>query len=117
MKTKEQMMKEAVFFTKGNVQCIDAADLPSDIPGKTIREVNAEKKHRIPIGTLVEITKWDNDHNGVRMFVVKHSRDCDQTPLYCLSPDRSNIEQEREGFINRNWYSGISEKGLKIIKE
>lgn len=43
---------------------------------KTGKEVNAEKIHKIPIGALVEIK------TGVRLFVVYHGRDCDQTPLY-----------------------------------
>ncbi len=58
--------------------------------GKTIRENNMEQKHEIPLGSLVEITYegYDDDENpvnGLRLFVVKHSRDCDGTPLYDLS--------------------------------
>jgi len=58
--------------------------------GKTIRENNMAKKHEIPLGSLVEITYEDypdeiNPVNGLRLFVVNHSRDCDGTPLYDLS--------------------------------
>ena len=59
--------------------------------GKTIRENNMCIKHNIPIGTLVEL-KWDKWHHGgacekihARLWVVKHARDCDGSPLYNLS--------------------------------
>ena len=51
---------------------------PDDQHGRTYREVNAEKKHRIKIGELVEL------ESGERLFVKQHTRDCDQTPLYSL---------------------------------
>lgn len=62
---------------------INLADLkdPKDPLGRSYREVNAEMNHKIPIGTLVEL------ESGVRVFVVLHNRDCDQTPLYSLSID------------------------------
>jgi hypothetical protein len=58
--------------------------------GKTIRQNNMEKKHEIPIGSLIEFNCEDNSYeedpvNGLRLFVVNHSRDCDGTPLYDLS--------------------------------
>ena len=58
--------------------------------GKTIRENNLEKEHQIPVGALVEITYEDyadeeDPVNGLRLYVVNHSRDCDGTPLYDLS--------------------------------
>lgn len=58
--------------------------------GKTIKENNLAKTHEIPIGALVEITYEDGNYeddpvNGLRLFVVKHSRDCDGTPLYDMS--------------------------------
>jgi hypothetical protein len=57
--------------------------------GKTIRENNLEQKHEIAIGSLVEIIyeNYDDENpvNGLRLFVVNHSRDCDGTPLYDLS--------------------------------
>lgn len=56
------------------------ADLVDDNDpyGRTYRQINLEKTHNIPIGTLVEM------NNGVRLFVAKHTRDCDETPLYSL---------------------------------
>lgn len=62
--------------------------------GKTIKQNNLEKKHNIQLGTLVEITCDDSlcdeedQHNGLRLFVVEHTRDCDGTPLYGLSFDK-----------------------------
>lgn len=52
--------------------------------GKTMRENNLEKSHDIPLYSLVEIVT-DDENNGLRLFVVKHSRDCDGEPLYDLS--------------------------------
>ena len=62
---------------------INIADLrdPDDPQGRSYRQVNADRTHGIPVGALVEIID-----TGVRMFVVWHGRDCDQTPLYWLSP-------------------------------
>lgn len=59
--------------------------------GQTVRQNNLALVHDIPLGTLVEIGDPeypDNEpdsNDGVRLFVVKHSRDCDGTPLYDLS--------------------------------
>ena len=51
---------------------------PGDPQGRTYRQVNAERKHLIPIGTLVEMD------DGMRLYIVRHDRDCDMTPLYAL---------------------------------
>jgi len=65
------------------MEFINIADLkdPSDPQGRSYREINAEKKHGIPIGSLVEL------ESGARAFVVGHTRDCDQAPLYSLAID------------------------------
>jgi hypothetical protein len=59
--------------------------------GKTVYKNNMEKKHNVPIGTLVEV-KYDRWHGDgacekihARLWVVSHDRDCDGTPLYSLS--------------------------------
>ena len=65
----------------------------------------------IPIGTLVELD------NGVRLFVVYHGRDCDQTPLYYLSYDPEDTKQERNGWKNRSWTGGFGEENLTTIHE
>lgn len=86
-------------------------DLEYPGTGRSYKQVNTEKSHNFPIGSLVEL------ENGCRLFVVKHGRDCDMTPLYYLSVDKGDIEQEREGFINRSWVGGYSEYGLRLIKQ
>jgi hypothetical protein len=59
--------------------------------GKTYKDENLEKQHRIPIGALVEV-KWDTWFGEgacwkvhARLWVVAHRRDCDGTPLYSIS--------------------------------
>ncbi len=86
---------------------VNVADLPNpENKGKTWRESNAELEHSYPVGTLVEL------ENGARLFVVHHSRDCDQTPLYCLSHDKDDTEQAHQGFGNRGWTCGYAEEFL-----
>jgi len=65
--------------------------------GKTWREENLELAHKIPIGTLVEV-KYDKWHGDgacekvhARLYVSKHTRDCDGEPLYILSPRTSRL--------------------------
>jgi len=89
---------------------IHIADLVNHQTGKTFREENAEKKHAIPIGALVEVVGTD-----ARLFVVHHGRDCDMTPLYELCADKDDIEQREPGFRNRGWVGGYSEDSLAII--
>ena len=43
----------------------------NDPQGRTFRQINAELKHNVPIGALVELK------NGIRLFVISHGRDCD----------------------------------------
>ena len=84
----------------------NVADLvdPADSAGRTYREVNAAKSHSIPLGALVE-----DDESGVRLFVVYRGRDCDQTPLYWLSPRKDDSERLL-------WTGGYSEDGLTVIR-
>lgn len=90
---------------------IHICDLVNKKTGKTGRETNAEKTHQIPVGTLVEL------ESGVRLFVVSHDRDCDQTPLYGLCHDKEDTVVEREGFANRKWDHGYSEESLTVIEQ
>jgi hypothetical protein len=102
-----------------NSPFIHIADLVNKETGKTYREENAEKVHDIPIGALVEILPdeyGDIRNDGVRLFVVYHARDCDQTPLYCLSPHSDDTELEDTRFYNRGWVSGYSEDSLEVIR-
>lgn len=87
-------------------QFVNIADLkdPNDLQGRSYREVNAEKLHNIPIGALVEL------ENGARAFVVQHTRDCDQTPLYSLAIDP---DPEQHKFSTCH---GYDEESLKEVK-
>lgn len=73
--------------------------------GLTVKQNNLQLKHKIPLGALVEISydskydEPDDDTNGLRLFVVDHSRDCDGTPLYGLSFSRS-AKTELDRIIN-----------------
>jgi len=72
--------------------------------GKTVRENNVEKIHKIPLYSLVEIQigQWDDEEdpvNGLRLYVVSHTRDCDGTPLYGLSYSK-NAKKELEKYEN-----------------
>lgn len=91
---------------------IHVADLVNPKTGKTYREENAKLKHNIPIGSLVELID-----TGIRLFVVSHNRDCDQTPQYYLGTDADNTEEVTPGFANRGWVGGYAEESLKIIKQ
>lgn len=82
---------------------------PDDPQGRTYREVNNAKIHKFQVGDLVEL------ETGARVFVAKQSRDCDGTPLYCLTPKKGDYEQHRNGFANDNWMNGYSEESLKEV--
>lgn len=88
-------------------ECID----PDDAAGRSYKEVNLEKKHNIPIGSLVEF------RGGCRLWVVYHGRDCDGTPLYCMSIDREDTEMPDPMRYPYGWISGFSEDSLTVIKE
>lgn len=87
----------------------DLVDL-SDPQGRTRKQINAAKVHSYPIGALVEL------NHGIRLWVVHHARDCDQTPLYCLSANLHDTEIEQEGFYNASWTTGIAEQYLTFIR-
>ncbi len=95
---------------------------------KSIKENNLEKKHNIPIGSLVEV-KWDEWHgNGAcmkvhaRLWIVSHDRDCDGTPLYSISRWSPKFIQGLldSGFppllINEFKYPGFPEESLTPIE-
>lgn len=78
--------------------------------GKTIRENNLEIQHKYPIDTLVEI-KYDTANNfgssskvHARLFVCKHARDCDGTPLYWFSDTPTNewLKHPNEVFFDEH---------------
>ena len=94
--------------------CVDATD-PN---GRTYRQINSSKSHNIPIGSLVEVRdpEYPSDNDGIRLFAVHQGRDCDQTPLYWLSPDKSDTIPDKSGFANRKWVGGYSESSLTLIR-
>jgi len=89
---------------------VNVADLPDpeDSQGRTYREVNAEKTHKIPLRSLVELG------GGVRLFVAMHTRDCDMTPLYSLTPE---LDNEYDSLHKDKWVHGYSQECLTVIKE
>lgn len=91
---------------------IHAAYFPDIVEknGKTVRENNMVLCHRIPIGAMVEVDCRDvGEWHGCRLFVVKHCRDCDGTPLYALG---------RKGEDNPLLMTcnGWSEDSLRVIR-
>lgn len=76
------------------------------------RQVNADKKHRFPVGSLVELS------SGVRAFVVHQGRDCDMTPLYYLSLESDGLEPGfwDDKFNRMKSSGGYGEGSLKLIR-
>lgn len=92
---------------------------PNDPAGRTHKQINMEKRHAYPVGTLVEMveTEWtDGRHEGVRLYVVYLHRDCDGTPLYALSWNRHNTVCHDPRFHNPDWFHGIAEQYLRQIE-
>lgn len=93
--------------------------------GKTIRENNLEKQHNIPVGTLVEakFTDWFGDgacsRVHARLWVVKHIRDCDGTPLYCLAETpldkQDKMKNEQLQKMLYGWKTGMPEDALTVV--
>jgi len=77
------------------MEFINIADLTNPETGKTYRQENRENVHNIPLGTLVET------FDGLRLWVVRHDRDCDETPLYSLSFKKDWKEMENYPFHNQ----------------
>lgn len=78
---------------------------PDDELGRSYKEVNNTKQHKFPINSLVELK------NGVRLFVNKHTRDCDCTPLYNLSDVIT--EPGYEDYVDV--FRGYSEDGMTLV--
>lgn len=55
----------------------------ASLPGAFIS--STEKKHRIPMDTLVQIQLKDSDRDGLRLFVVRFERDELGEATYALS--------------------------------
>lgn len=100
------MAKEVIF--------INISDVP-DKDGLTSRQKNLAKSHNIPKGTLVETEE------GLRLWVVEHERDCDDTPLYGLSFDKNwspkMYGKDYSTFARWRKDGGYPEESLTIVKE
>jgi len=84
--------------------------------GLPVYENNQKKTHSIAVGTLVEV-KYDNFFGDgacevvhARLWVVSHGRDCDGTPLYCLSSKNPNKR------IIDGWRGGFREEDLTVTE-
>jgi hypothetical protein len=86
--------------------------------GKTVKENNLDNlHHKIPVGTLVEV-KYDNwfgegacEKVHARLWVIKHTRDCDGTPLYSLSRYKDWKEGQQKNSVH-----GFGGESLKVIE-
>ena len=91
---------------------MNIADLvdPRDPDGRTYRQINTTKVHRIQKGKLVEL------ESGVRLFVVHLYRDCDQAPLYALSADPDDTALQNPAMWTRGWVTGYPESALRVVR-
>lgn len=122
-----------------NKLIINVADIIPEGSTKSYRQMNAEKIHNIPLGSLVKVLKYnfklekyEDDPHGLTLYVVRHGRDCDQTPLYDLSFQTLEEYLHDKEFFNRailevdgmrlrgefagpKTDNGYSEENLKIV--
>jgi hypothetical protein len=102
------------------MEFINVADMINPSTGKTYREENREKEHKIPLGALVEIV--DNEEmEGIRLNVVALTRDCDSTPLYSLGlknkkGDLTLVKERVYPLQLIEMFHGYGEESLKEIK-
>jgi hypothetical protein len=109
--------------------------------GETYKQGNLKQNHKIPLDSIVEVLPYDSeisrgDHAGLRLYVVAHTRDCDGTPLYSLSFNKTAEVQENleasqnyvlydkrnpryhyraEPFMTNDQCRGFAEENLKVI--
>jgi len=100
------------------VNIADVVD-DSDPQKRTYRQINAALTHAIPLGALVEVgnPSYPDEDDGVRLFVCHQGRDCDETPLYWLSPDKAARMESGERFFPRGFSGGYPEDSLTIIRQ
>jgi hypothetical protein len=91
--------------------------------GLTYREENLKRNHKFKINDLVEIIGWspDCEYDGMRLYIIGLTRDCDDTPLYVLGSKGMELYQTGFGLkenacYNFQSYSGFNEDNLKLIK-
>lgn len=101
---------------------INIADIvdPEDPQGRTYRQINGAKGYAIPLGSLVEVrhATYPSSDDGIRLFVAHHGRDCDETPLYWLSPEHDGHDRYSPDsrFYPASWTGGYSEESLVLIR-
>ena len=95
-------------------------DIVNKESGKTFKDENLEKGHKIPLSSLVEVVadpEDESEYDGIRLYVVGHIRDCDGTPLYALGLKGAPLWDEvSSNFYHNRVFSGFSEESLKLIK-
>jgi hypothetical protein len=99
---------------------LNLADLidPTDSEGRSYRQINAGKTHKIPMGALVELvadSEYPGPMDGARLFVVYRGRDCDQTPLYWLCGDPSKTDND-DFYTRCAWHGGYPEESIELIR-
>jgi len=79
-------------------------------------DINKDLQHDDPLGTLVELQHVGDEDNGVRLFVIRYSRDCNGTPLYDLGL-KSDLEyiSRPHTILHCNVYSGYSRKDFVVV--
>ena len=83
---------------------------------------NWETPHKFPIGSLVEIffnDPYSTKYDGCRLYVVYHHRDCDNSPLYCLAFDRTDVPllDATDRLANPQWLTCIGESSLTLVAQ
>lgn len=95
-------------------------------------EENMLKSHSIPLLTLVELgvdSSGSYITDGLRLYVQRHHRDCDGTPLYALTHDYTTVGRNlhhRDAVTEDDRHfaklhrgaatSGHPERALRVIK-
>ena len=132
--SKSAVLASGLAATEKGSQCF----LPP-VSGRLLHDENTKKQHQIPLGSIVEVevdmdAGWGpyeiakNDGNEicigivgkVRMYVVKHSRDYDGTPLYSIAskpivpPDDVGERLKYDAMV-RFCMHGIDEESMKVV--
>ena len=110
--------------SKKDVQVMVIHDIVEE-NGKTIKQNNMELKHNIPLDTLVEV-KYDVHYDDgccekihARLWVNKHTRDCDGEPLYNLSTWKTESVETIQAHFGKyaiHFHGPFSEDDLTPIK-
>lgn len=89
-------------------------DMINPETGKTWKDENLEKGHNLPLGCLVRVKDTDryNDGGGLVLYVARHSRDCDGSPLYSLTHDVRYVGYE---FKDNEYFDRIRDGLLRTL--